>query len=146
MKQKIMEKLFAEKPLTNEEILQIGSCLDMENGRPATSKYKHDVKDSLQTACGISVEDLNHVNGLIKSEILSKKKSLDCDSKSVEIYEKLALSKPENLRVLMYQFVKMKNMLKKGNMSLPHNITGINLGGNGGGMDDFLNFLNNLRK
>lgn len=149
MKQKIMEKLFAEKPLTNEEILLIGSSLSDENKKSELPGYKHDVKDSLTKACGLVDADFKDVNNVIRTEIIDNGKNLDCDSKQVEIYERIAKMNPQSLRVLMYQFVKMKNQLKKGLMSPP---VGMNIGGiggmrgDGGGLDDFLNFLDGLRK
>ncbi len=151
MKQRIMEKLFAEKPLTNKEILHIGSCLsdndtpepqegNVENKKVVMAAYDHTVKDSLIRACALTDADFEHINKLIRSEIIDRKDELDCNSKQVEVYEKIALSKPQNLRLLMYQFVKTKDALQKKEQS---GSFGIRLGGNGGGGDfrDFLDFL-----
>ena len=146
MKQVIMEKLFAEKPLTNEEILLIGSRLDdsevpKEEGKKARKKkgailpYDHNEKDSLTKACSLTDADFDNINKLIRSEIMDRKDDLNCDSKVIEVYEKIGLAKPQNLRLLMYQFVKMKHALQQ-----KDNGIGIRIGGSGG-LDDFLNFL-----
>lgn len=143
-KQTIMEKLFAEKPLTNEEILHIGSRLDEEPVVASTGKAKKkkaipfDHKDTIpfSDACGLKEEDFKHINKLIKSEVMDKDKELALDSMIVEVYEKISLAKPQNLRLVMYQFVKMRKMLQKNSTS------GIRLdNGGSGGLDDFLNFL-----
>ena len=143
-KQTIMEKLFAEKPLTNEEILHIGSKLDEQPVATTTGKAKkkkaipfnHSDKISLTEACGLRDEDFKHINKLIKSEVMDNK-ALELDSMVVEVYEKIGLAKPQNFRLLMYQFVKMRRALQKASG------IGMRLGGDGGsgGLDDFLNFL-----
>lgn len=139
-KQVIMEKLFAEKPLTNEEILHIGSKLGEETPAPAKGRkkklvgYDHSI-DKLSRACGLTDSDFESVNKLIRSEVMDKDKQLSADSMVVEVYEKIGLAKPVNFRVLMYQFVKMKKALQKqGNV-------GIRIDRGGGGLDDFLDFL-----
>ena len=147
MKQTIMEKLFAEKPLTNEEILHIGSRLDdNDSPKPEESKktrkkvkllpYDHTIKDSLIKACSLTDSDFENINKLIRSEVIDKKNELDCNSKQIEVYEKIALAKPQNLRLLMYQFVKTKMALQKRESG-----GGIIKLGGGGDFRDFLDFL-----
>jgi hypothetical protein len=150
MKQQIMEKLFAEKPLTNEEILYIGSRLDdndapkVEEGAKRTRRkkttvlpYDHSNKESLTKACSLTDADFESINKLIRSEVLSRKDELTCDSKVIEVYEKIGLAKPQNFRLLMYQFVRMKHALEKRDSGMGG--IGIRLGG--GGFGDFLDFL-----
>lgn len=141
-KTEIMGKLFDSQPLTNEEILFIGSCLpdtDSEPGKKGRKKkvgvmpYDHSVKESLSKACSLTNADFDHINSLIKSEVVGRKDELDTDSKMVEVYERIGLAKPQNFRLLMYQFVKMKSALQRG-------MGGISIKG-GGGLDDFLKFL-----
>lgn len=137
MKQQIMEKLFAEKPLSNEEILYVGANLGTNKGGDFTIStlpaYNHS-SSSLVDACGLTDDDFESVNSLIKSEIMARKDELDTCSKEVEVYEKIGMTKPAHFRMLMYQFVKMKSTLKKKN-----NGPSIKLGG--GNLDDFLDFL-----
>lgn len=143
MKQKIMEKLFAEKPLTNEEILLIGASLDDTTSPDETKKaslptFNHSEKN-LPKACGLTQEDFETVNKLIRSEIMGRKDELDCNSKAIEVYERIGLAKPANFRLLMYQFVKMKGALQKtGGITM--RMGGIGKGG-GGDFGDFLDFL-----
>lgn len=142
MKQEIMERLFNEKPLTSEQLLYVGSHLsDGEGGVmpdiKSLPKYNHAIKDSIVKACSITDGDLENINKLIKSEVMEKKEDINCDSKYVEIYEKVGLASPINLRILMYQFVKMRNAVNKGMGGF-----GMKLGGSGpGGLKDFLDFL-----
>ena len=153
MKQQIMEKLFAEQPLTNEEILYIGANLDeaaptqesaSKTRRSKKSKlpFNHSA-DDFATACGLKDTDFDNVNKIIKSEIMDKKDELSAKSKQVEVYEKIALSKNTNLRLILYQFMKMKDALSN------KQSIGIRLGGSGkppGDLGDFLDFLKGLGK
>ena len=148
LKQQIMEKLFAEKPLTNEEILHIGSRLSeddevKEEGvkrsrkkKSALPAFNHNEKESLQKACGLTDSDFDHINKLLRSEVMDRKDELNSDSKVIEVYEKIALAKPQNIRLLMFQYVRMKHKLERGDGGI-----GIKIGGNGGSLGDFLDFL-----
>lgn len=145
MKQQIMEKLFSEKPLTNEEILHIGSCLsDDEKPKEGTKRrskkskilpYDHTIRESLSKACYLTDKDFDNINTLIRSEVIDRKDELDTSSKVVEVYEKIGLAKPQNFRLLMYQYVKMKEQLENKRAS--------NSIGFRGDLGDFLNFLKN---
>jgi hypothetical protein len=143
MKQKIMEKLFAEKPLTNEEILHIGSRLGEDapekivEGKTSVLPFDHTVKDSLSKACSLREEDFDRINKLIRTEVMDRKDELDCDSKQIEVYEKIGMAKPQNFRLLMYQFVKMRSQLQKKESG-----SGFGLRmGSGKDFGDFLDFL-----
>lgn len=153
MKQQIMEKLFAEQPLTNEEILYIGSNLDetvassesptkTRRSKKAKLPFKHEAAD-FADACGLRDIDFDSVNKIIKSEVMDKKEELSTKSKQVEVYERIALSKPVNMRLILYQFMKMKDALNN------RQGIGIKLGGSGkppGDLGDFLDFLKGLGK
>ena len=136
MKQQIMEKLFDNKVLTNDEILYIGGHLgdDINNGG-TNIPYDHNNKGSLSTACGLTNEDFESVNQLIRTEVMDRKSELNCDSKVVEVYENIAKTKPQHFRLLMYQFVKMKKELQS------KSGVGIRVDRGKGGLDDFLDFL-----
>ena len=141
-KQRIMEKLFDNKQLSNEEILYLGANLVDEGeavDRKGLPNYDHSIKDSVSKACGLIESDFDAVNELIKSEIMGRNDELNTLSKQIEVYEKIGLSKPQNFRLLMYQFVKMKSSLQKsGGISLK---IGRGNGGDKGGFEDFLDFL-----
>jgi len=153
MKQQIMEKLFSEQSLTNEEILYIGANLDESAAtQESTSKTRRSKKSKLpfnhaasdfSEACGLRDSDFDNINKIIKTEIMDKKEQLATKSKQVEVYEKIALSKSANLRLILYQFMKMKDALQN------RQGVGIQFGGLGkppGGLDDFLDFLKGLGK
>ena len=146
MKQEIMEKLFAEKPLSNEEILYIGSQLkdeipqdsnnDVKAKKVGVIPYNHTVKDSLSKACGLVEDDFNKINKLIRSEIMDRTDELDCDSKQIEVYEKIASVRPQNFRMMMYQYMKFKRMIEKSQTG-----GGTFRFGGSGDLGDFLDFL-----
>lgn len=153
MKQQIMEKLFAEQPLTNEEILYIGANVDESAAtQESTSKTRRSKKSKLpfnhaasdfSEACGLKDSDFDNINKIIKTEIMDKKEELATKSKQVEVYEKIALSKSANLRLILYQFMKMKDALQN------RQGVGIQFGGSGkppGDLGDFLDFLKGLGK
>jgi hypothetical protein len=150
-KQEIMEKLFAEKPLSNEEILLIGASLPedgvVSKAGTKTRKKKSSLpafnhsESNLSKACGLSETDFDNVNKLIRTEVMDRKDELDCNSKQIEVYERIALAKPQNFRLLVYQFVKMKNELQKNSSGIRIGGIGGLGGGKGGGLDDFLDFL-----
>lgn len=141
MKQEIMEKLFSDKPLTTEEIMLVGASLNDEKPKGRKKKtslpiYNH-TKISIGDACGLTDADFDNINKLIRSQIIDKKDEINCDSKHIEAMEKIAAVSPLNMRLILYQYVKMKNALENGGGGI-----GFRLGGHGkGGFDDFLDFL-----
>lgn len=104
MKEQIMDKLFNNKELTSEEMIFIGR--NLQDSSEGALKFDHSKEDTLES-CGLVKEDFDALNNIMKLQVEEKKGDFKGSSQFIEEMEKIALSNPKFLRIILMNHIRL---------------------------------------